>query len=84
MTIDTLTNFFMWCTILNAGMLLVSLVLILALKNVAFKMHGKLFGITRDAFNTTIYGFLGFWKVVIIVFNVVPWIALLIVKSCGC
>jgi hypothetical protein len=80
MTIDTLTNFFMWCTILNAGMFLLSLVLILALKNVAFKMHSKLFGITRAAYDATIYGFLGFWKVVIIVFNVVPWIALLIVK----
>ena len=40
-----------------------------------------LFPITREAFHLVLYSFLGLYKIAIIVFNVVPWIALLIVAK---
>jgi hypothetical protein len=80
MTIETLTTFFMWCTILGMGVLIFSTFMILLLKDVAFKMHGKMFGLSRPAFNTAIYGYLGLMKILVLVFCAIPYIALLIMK----
>jgi hypothetical protein len=33
----------------------------------------------RETFNVVIYSFLGLFKIVFLVFNVVPWVALLII-----
>lgn len=83
MTIETLTTFFMWCTILGASLLTFTTLMILLLKEVAFKMHSKLFGISRDAFNVAVYGYLGVVKALFVVFILVPYLALLIMNCCG-
>ena len=44
-----------------------------------YSMHSKWFHISRETFNVAIYSFLGFFKIVFLVFNVVPYVALLIV-----
>ena len=80
MDIETLTTFFMWCTIINGGLFVVSAITCLLLKNWAFRMHSKMFGISRDAFNVSTYAFLGLFKIVFLVFNVVPYVALLIIR----
>jgi hypothetical protein len=41
-----------------------------------YRMHGKWFPMPRKRFNAVIYSFIGFYKIIVIVFNVVPWIAL--------
>jgi hypothetical protein len=42
-------------------------------------MQSKLFHIPLETVNVAIYLFLGFFKIVWLVFNVVPYVALLIV-----
>ena len=42
-------------------------------------MHSKLFPISREAFDLTIYGFIGLYKIVFVTFNLVPYLALQIV-----
>ena len=44
-----------------------------------FRMQSKWFPISRDAFNVVIYSFFALFKIVFLVFNVVPYVALLIV-----
>jgi hypothetical protein len=78
MTTETLTTFFMWCTIINGGLMVLSFLLCMALKNVIATMHGKLFGIAPEAVKTAIYGYLGLFKILWLVLNVVPYVALLI------
>lgn len=79
MSVVALQQFFMWCTILNLGLLIIaSLILILA-GDWAFRIHGSLFPISREAFYVVIYSWLGLLKILIIVFNLVPWLALLII-----
>ncbi len=80
MDMQTLQNFFMWCTIINFGLLMFSFVMILAVKGWAFKMHSKMFGISESAFNTSIYAFMGGYKLLWMIFNVVPWIVLAILN----
>ena len=43
------------------------------------RAQNKWFPIPRETFNVVIYSFLGLFKIVFLVFNVVPYVALLIV-----
>ena len=79
MDIQTLTSFFMWCTILNVGLLVLSWLLCVCAGDWAWRIHNKWFSISRETFNVAIYSFLGLYKVLVIVFNVIPYVALLII-----
>jgi len=80
MAIATVKDFFMWCTILNVALLAFS-ALFLSLANAwVYKMHTRSFPLSREAFNAIIYSFLGLYKVLIIVFNLVPYLALSILS----
>jgi len=80
MTIQTLTAFFMWCTIINGGLLILASIMTMLMADLAYSMHSKLFNISREAFNIAIYSFLGIYKIAFFIFNLVPWIALLIIR----
>jgi len=79
MDIQILTRFFMWCTILNFGFLMLSFLLLAVGRNVVYKMHSKWFPMPRETFHVVLYSFLGIYKIVWFVFNVVPWVALTII-----
>jgi len=76
MTLGQITDLFKWMTIINIGILVLSSVLIMVLRNVMCKMHGKIFGIKEDSVAVVAYGYLGMCKVLVIVFNLVPYISL--------
>jgi hypothetical protein len=44
-----------------------------------YRKQGAWYKIPRETFNVVMYCFLGFFKLLIIVFNLVPYIALVIV-----
>jgi len=64
--------------VINLGMLLWTAVMCMVLKNVIVRFHGKLFGLSPEAIKAALYGFLGVYKVLFIVFVLIPWLALLI------
>jgi len=79
MDIEKLTTFFMWCTILNLGLLVLSSLICVCAKDWAYQIHSRWFSISRETFNVAIYSFLGLYKVLIFVFSLIPYVALLIV-----
>lgn len=79
MTVQILTAFFMWCTIINFGLLIFSSLMIMAMADWAYSIHSKWFNISRETFDVTVYSFLGLYKLAIFIFNLVPWVALLII-----
>ncbi|MBA7698890.1 hypothetical protein ES703_107573 [subsurface metagenome] len=79
MDIQTLTAFFMWCTILNFALLLLSSLIYLCAGDWAYRIHSKWFSISRETFNVAFYSFIALYKLLVIVFNLIPYIALLIV-----
>jgi len=79
MDIQMLTRFFMWCTILNGGLLILSFLFCTFFGDWVYQMHSKWFPMPRETFNVVIYSFVGLLKIVFLVFNVVPWVALLII-----
>jgi len=79
MDIQALTMFFMWCTIINGGIMTLWVVFLVFAPDFVYRMHRRWFPISRESFNLIIYSFLGLFKIIFLVFNVVPYIALLII-----
>lgn len=79
MDIHTLRAFFMWCTIINYAVLILWFLILACAGGWVYKMHSKWFPISREAFNVAIYSFVGLYKIFILVFNLIPFVALAIV-----
>jgi hypothetical protein len=79
MDIQTLTTFFMWCTIINGALLLLGITMFILAPDLVCRTQSKWFPIPRETFNVVFYSFLGLFKIIFLVFNVVPYVALLIV-----
>jgi len=79
MDIVTVRAFFMWCTIINGALLALSFLICAYTGDWIHRMHSKWFPIPREAFNVAIYSFIGLFKIFVLVFNLVPYIALVIV-----
>ena len=79
MSIKVIRAFFKWCTIINGGLLILASLLLRFAGDWVFAMHRAWIPITRDAFPDEIYLLLGFLKILVIVFNLVPYLALVIV-----
>jgi len=81
MDIQILTNFFMWCSIINGGVLILWTLLFIIMPDLIYRIQSKWFPLRRETFNTVIYSFLGLFKLLFLVFNIVPFIALLIIAN---
>ena len=79
MSIQTLTSFFMWCTIINGGLLALWTSMFMVAPDMVYRTQSKWFPIPRETFDMVMYAFLGLFKIVFLVFNAVPYVALLIV-----
>jgi len=76
MNIDQLRQFFGVCSIINVGLMALSFVIMAFGLNWVHRMHGKLFPMSKEAFTIIMYSFMGIFKLFIIVFNIVPYLAL--------
>ena len=81
MSIEQITTLFGWMTVINIGLMILSIVIILPLKDVMCRVHGKLFGLTKEQIMMAVYCYLGAHKIAIIAFNLVPYLALKLVYS---
>jgi hypothetical protein len=79
MDIQTLTTFFMWCAVINGALLALWTTIFMLAPDLVYRTQSKWFTIPRETFNVVFYAFLGLFKVLFLVFNVVPYVALLIV-----
>ncbi|MGI9273337.1 MAG: DUF6868 family protein [Endozoicomonas sp.] len=76
MTIDHLTTFFGWCSVINMVVLILFSIALTTLKEAITSTHSKLFGISRDSLATMYFQYLGNYKIAIFIFNLVPYLAL--------
>lgn len=80
MTVELLRSFFMWCTIINGGLYLLAVLMCTFATDWVYKMHSYWFPLPRESFNTAIYAFIGAMKLFVLMFNLVPYIALVIIS----
>ena len=79
MDITTVRAFFMWCTVINLGLLGSCCLVWVFLRDFSYQMNNRMFSISRETFNVAFLSFIGLFKIFVIVFNVVPYVALLII-----
>ncbi|TWT79242.1 hypothetical protein CA13_06400 [Planctomycetes bacterium CA13] len=79
MNIEMLQSFFMWCTILNGSLLVFWIGACVIAPDAVYRTQHKFFPISKDVFTIAIYCFLGLFKLMFLVFNLVPYIALLMI-----
>lgn len=80
MSLDTLARFFMWCTILNGGLFVFWSTMVMLCPDLTYRTQSKFWPIPRETWNVVMYSFLGLFKIVLIAFNIVPWVALSILR----
>ncbi|MFH1371043.1 MAG: DUF6868 family protein [Planctomycetota bacterium] len=80
MDIATVRAFFLWCTILNGALLLFSSVVGVFAGDFAYRMNNRFFSVSREAFSAIMCSFIGLFKIFFFVFNLVPYIALVIIS----
>ncbi len=79
MDIQTLTTFFMWCTIINGALFVLWTTMCIFAPDLVYRTQNTFFPMPRETFNVVIYSFVGLFKIVFLVFIVVPYVALLII-----
>lgn len=78
MDIQSLATFFMWCTVINGGILILWSLFFLFAPDLVYRIQNRWFPIHRETYNALMYGFLGMFKLLFLVFNLVPYLALLL------
>lgn len=76
LNIPVLANFLGWCTVINFAMLAFATISLMILQNWIANLHSAWFGIDRKDLPKLYFRFLANYKLLIIVFNFVPYIAL--------
>lgn len=75
-TIDTLTTFLGWCSVINIAIFLFTASILMTLRESISKIHSKLFGLNSVNLPLTYFQYLGNYKIAIFMFNVAPYIAM--------
>ena len=81
MNMAVLQEFLFWCMILNIGIYFFSAIMMIVLRDFISNIHMKIFGLDAATVHKTFYNYLALYKLLIVVFNFVPWLALLIIKN---
>ncbi len=79
MTVEMIRAVLGWCSVINIGLLLFSSILLIAIRGVASRIHGKMFNLDEKYLSQAYFQYLAQYKIAIIVFNVVPYFALRII-----
>lgn len=66
---------------IGVGLMTLSTVLAMAMDDWAYKIHSKLFDLTRHEFDLMIYGWLGLLKMGVTLFFLIPYLAMRMVAA---
>ena len=75
-SVETFRKFFGWCTVINFGIFLFTAVAILLMRDWMSELHGSMFGMDQEDVLESYFAYLANFKIVIIVFNLVPYLSL--------
>jgi hypothetical protein len=79
MSVDAVRAFFMWCTIINGSLFILAFLITAYAGDWVYRMNSVWYRMPRETFNVVIYCFIGLFKLFLLMFNVVPFLALLII-----
>ena len=80
MSINMLTEFLGWCSVLNIALLFWWVFFITIAHDWVYHVHTRWFYLTMERFDAIHYAGIAFYKLSIIIFNVAPYLALKIIS----
>jgi Family of unknown function (DUF6868) len=79
MTLEAIRDVLGWCSAINIGLLLFWWLWFMLAHDFMYRFHGKWFKLSVERFDEINYSLMGFFKIGVILFNIVPYFALRIV-----
>ncbi len=79
MTVELIAAMLGWCTLINFGLLIWWFLFATIAHDWTYRLHTKWFKISQERFDAIHYSLMGIFKMGVIVFNLVPYLALRIV-----
>ena len=79
LSLDAIRDALLWCFVINMGLLLWWVLLLTLAHDWVYRMHSKWFNVSVEKFDAIHYAGTSFFKIIIFAFNLVPYLALLIV-----
>ncbi len=76
MALDTLTSLFGWMSVINIGLLIVSTIMLTLFRAPIIRLHKTITGLDEAHLKQAYLNFIAYFKLLIIVFNLIPYIAL--------
>ncbi|MBG08946.1 MAG: hypothetical protein CME68_09325 [Halobacteriovoraceae bacterium] len=82
MDLDKTTEFFKWCSIINGSLFILATLIISFKLDLNYKIQQKFFfrG-SKEEYSIAIFNILAYWKISVLVFNIIPYLALFIIKD---
>jgi len=75
-SIETITEFLGWCSVINIGLLILASIFLVIVRGPISKIHTKMFGLSEADISRAYFQYLAQYKIAILVFNLVPYVAL--------
>jgi len=79
MGVQTLQQLLGWSALINMTVLLLWFVMFALARDWIYRLHGRWFRLSPERFDAIHYSGMALFKMTIMVFNLVPWLALKIV-----
>lgn len=76
MELNTLTSVFGWMSVINLGLLIFSTIMLTLCRAPIIRLHRALTGLSEESLKQAYLYFLSIFKLLVIVFNLVPYIVL--------
>jgi hypothetical protein len=80
MSIEVARNALLWCTVINYALLLVWFLLLALPHEGLYRFWGRWFHLTAEQFDTINFAGIVLYKSGVLLFNLVPYVALCIVR----
>lgn len=80
MTIEMVRGALLWCTAINYAFLLVWFLFFALAHNWLYRLHGRWFRLSVEQFDALHYAAMALYKLGIILLNLVPYVALCLVR----
>ena len=80
MTRDDLRAGLGWCTVINFGFMMLWFLAFLGAHDFVYQVHSTMFSLSPERFDELHYQLLGFFKLSVMLLNLVPYIALRIIR----
>jgi hypothetical protein len=75
-SVESLAQFFGWCTVLNYGLLVFMTFIVVAMRGTMTSIHSRLFGVNEADLPRCYFQVLAHYQSLILAFSLVPYVTL--------